>query len=209
MNLEQNVTARRGRPKSEEKRQQIAEAAAHLFLTEGFERTSMDSIASHAGVSKQTVYSHFANKDELFRSCISGKVAEYDLTVAPSEFHTLESGLRAFSDGYLRLLSDPRVVSMWRLVMAEAIEHPHVTQVFYETGPQQTLDSLTRFLEHHADELDVEDFGKAARTLFGMTADQFQSRIMLGIDSGVPDDVRSAHVDYVTELFLKLFAKPN
>ena len=98
----------------------------------------------------------------------------------------LESGLRAFSDGYLRLLSDPRVVSMWRLVMAEAIEHPHVTQVFYETGPQQTLDSLTRFLEHHADELDVEDFGKAARTLFGMTADQFQSRIMLGIDSGVP-----------------------
>ena len=67
-----------------------------LFLTEGFERTSMDSIAQAAGVSKQTVYSHFANKDDLFRSCIAAKVAEYDLTVEPTEHQSLEIGLRAF-----------------------------------------------------------------------------------------------------------------
>ena len=129
MELNQSVSARRGRPKSEEKRQQISEAAADLFLTEGFERTSMDAVAQAAGVSKQTVYSHFANKDELFRSCIASKVAEYDLTVEPSEYHTLEAGLRAFADGYLRILSDPRVVRMWRLIMAESVEHGHVATV--------------------------------------------------------------------------------
>ncbi len=206
MELKHSVSARRGRPKSEEKRQQISEAAANLFLTEGFERTSMDSIAQAAGVSKQTVYSHFANKDELFRSCIASKVAEYDLTVEPSEYHTLEAGLRAFADGYLRILSDPRVVSMWRLIMAESVEHAHVARVFYDTGPRQSLDSLTRFLAHHEDELDSDDLARTARTFYGIVADHYQSRIMLSIDDGVDDAERRGHVDYATRLFLKLFA---
>jgi TetR/AcrR family transcriptional repressor of mexJK operon len=209
MELEQNVTARRGRPKSEEKRRQISEAAVELFLTEGFERTSMDSVAQHAGVSKQTVYSHFASKDELFRSCISSKVAEYDLSVEPTEHHTLERGIRAFVDGYLRLLSDPRVVKMWRLIMAESVEHPHVARVFYETGPQESLDSLTRFLAHHADELDIDDIPRAARSFYGMVADHYQSRIMIGMDERVSDEERREHVDYVTRLFFRLFGRAN
>lgn len=207
MELKHSVSARRGRPKSEEKRQQISEAAADLFLTEGFERTSMDSIAQAAGVSKQTVYSHFANKDELFRSCIASKVAQYDLTVEPSEYHTLEAGLRAFADGYLRILSDPRVIRMWRLIMAESVEHGHVAALFYETGPQESLDSLTRFLEHHVDELDTDDVAQTARTFYGMVADHYQSRIMLCIDEGVDVTERLRHVDYTTRLFLKLFVR--
>ena len=128
MDLEQNVTSRRGRPKSEEKRQSISHAAAELFLREGYERCSMDSIAAAAGVSKQTVYSHFANKDELFRSCISGKAQAYDLHVDASEHVDLESGLASFADGFLRLISDPQAVKMWRLCMNEASGHQHVAR---------------------------------------------------------------------------------
>jgi AcrR family transcriptional regulator len=32
----------------------------------------MEAIASMAGVAKQTVYSHFANKETLFRAIIEG-----------------------------------------------------------------------------------------------------------------------------------------
>ena len=51
---------------SEAKRQGILEAATRLFTEQGYDGTSVDDIAAEAGVSKQTVYSHFGNKEKLF-----------------------------------------------------------------------------------------------------------------------------------------------
>ena len=51
------------RSKSESKRKQILDAATILFTEQGYSSTSMDLIAKNANVSKQTVYSHFGNKD--------------------------------------------------------------------------------------------------------------------------------------------------
>ena len=206
MNLDQNVTtARRGRPKSEEKRQSISHAAAELFLREGFERCSMDSIAAAAGVSKQTVYSHFANKEELFKSCIAAKVQLYDLRVDASEHLSLESGLAAFADGFLRLISDPQAVEMWRLMVNGADVHRNVAAMFHETGPEESLASMTRFLERHRDRLDTDDVEAASRTFLALVADCYHTRILLGIMDGVDEDTRRAHVKRVTEQFVRLF----
>ncbi len=209
MNLEQNVTARRGRPKSEEKRASIREAAADLFLKEGYERCSMDSIAAAAGVSKQTVYSHFDNKDELFRCCITSKVEMYDLRVRTSEHHDLESGLASFANGFLRLVSDPQAVKMWRLMMNEAEGHAHVARMFHDTGPGESLRSLAKFLELHCDRLGTDDFEGAARTFLALTADTYHTRILLGIIDGVDDEERRHHVARVTDQFLRLFGATN
>ena len=59
-----------GRPKDLEKRASILQAAKRLFTTQGFEGTSMDAIASAAGVSKLTVYSHFQDKERLFAAAV-------------------------------------------------------------------------------------------------------------------------------------------
>ncbi len=50
-----------GRPKSAEKRKNML-AAAEL----GYSATTMDLVAAKANVSKQTVYSHFKNKDDAY-----------------------------------------------------------------------------------------------------------------------------------------------
>ena len=47
------------------KREQILEGAATAFLEQGYEKTSMDQIARIAGVSKNTIYNHFADKNYL------------------------------------------------------------------------------------------------------------------------------------------------
>lgn len=49
-------------------RQRIIDAAREVFLTKGVSRTSLDNIASHAGVTRGAVYWHFANKAELFHA---------------------------------------------------------------------------------------------------------------------------------------------
>ncbi|MQT72625.1 TetR family transcriptional regulator, partial [Pseudomonas sp. FSL R10-0071] len=59
-----------GRPKDMAKRQAILDAAKSLFLTHGYANTSMDAVATLAGVSKLTVYSHFTDKETLFSSAI-------------------------------------------------------------------------------------------------------------------------------------------
>ena len=44
----------------------IIYAAVHEFLESGFEKTSMESIARRAGISKGGLYHHFKSKDEIF-----------------------------------------------------------------------------------------------------------------------------------------------
>ena len=47
----------------------ILEAAQSTFLTSGYD-VSLDEIARVAGVSKPTIYSHFGDKDRLFRAAM-------------------------------------------------------------------------------------------------------------------------------------------
>lgn len=205
--IKKSSPGRRGRPKSEEKREQIMRAAADLFLSEGFSRTSMDTIAAAAGVSKQTVYSHFRNKDELFRSCIAKKVRQYALVLDPAGHDTLEQGLASLADGYLRLLSDAHVVRMWRVVITEAVTQPKVAGLFYQTGPKTTVDSLTAFLAHHADRLKTDDFERAARTFMALVAEHYQTQIMLCRIKSVPASERARHARRSVEQFMKLFGR--
>ncbi|MDQ2676215.1 MAG: TetR/AcrR family transcriptional regulator [Actinomycetota bacterium] len=54
----------------ERRRPLVLDAAYELFIENGFEGTSMDSIAAAAGVSKPVVYDCFASKDELFTAML-------------------------------------------------------------------------------------------------------------------------------------------
>ncbi len=51
-----------------DKHHAITQAASDMFLAEGFDRVTLDQIAQRAGVSKQTIYSHFADKEALFKA---------------------------------------------------------------------------------------------------------------------------------------------
>lgn len=58
------------RRQAETKRATILDAAEELFVSSGYELTSVDAIAARAGVSKRTVYDHFGDKQSLFRSVL-------------------------------------------------------------------------------------------------------------------------------------------
>ncbi|MEV4073273.1 TetR/AcrR family transcriptional regulator [Nonomuraea fuscirosea] len=54
------------RRRSEGKKAAILDAAEALFIAEGYERASVDTIAARAQVSKRTVYDHFGDKATIF-----------------------------------------------------------------------------------------------------------------------------------------------
>lgn len=45
--------------------EQIIEKATEMYLTLGFKSVTMDDIANEMGISKKTIYQHFANKNDL------------------------------------------------------------------------------------------------------------------------------------------------
>lgn len=49
----------------------LLEASLAVFARFGFRKTSMDEVARAAQISRQGLYLHFANKEELFRATVS------------------------------------------------------------------------------------------------------------------------------------------
>ncbi|MCD6010224.1 MAG: transcriptional regulator, TetR family [Flavipsychrobacter sp.] len=50
--------------------EKILSASAELFTQYGFKTITMDDIARRAGISKKTLYQHFANKDEVVNESV-------------------------------------------------------------------------------------------------------------------------------------------
>jgi AcrR family transcriptional regulator len=59
------------RRKTETTRQRVIDAAYECFWRAGYTRTSLDTIAARAGVTKRTVYSYFRSKDDLLAAVMS------------------------------------------------------------------------------------------------------------------------------------------
>jgi AcrR family transcriptional regulator len=56
------------RVNAESRRAEILDAALRVFGQYGYRRTSMDDVASEAGIAKGTIYLSFAGKEEVFRA---------------------------------------------------------------------------------------------------------------------------------------------
>lgn len=59
-------------------RAQIIDAARRVFHTEGVNRSSLDRVATAAGMTRGAVYWHFANKAELFLAVKQTYISEFD-----------------------------------------------------------------------------------------------------------------------------------
>ena len=63
------------RPEFERRREEICRIALKIFGDEGFERTTMDSIAEKAGLSKAALYQYCSSKEDLFLQVLQYYIA--------------------------------------------------------------------------------------------------------------------------------------
>src|SRR5690242_4728296 len=98
-------------------RERVLRAATAAFLMDGY-RSSVDSIAQRAGVAKQTVYSHFPSKDDLFkevaREVMKGVLVELD--AAPQD---LRASLVRFGFAYRNRILSAEGVATFRTLVPE------------------------------------------------------------------------------------------
>ncbi|WP_297854953.1 TetR/AcrR family transcriptional regulator [Elioraea sp.] len=127
---------------SQRKRRQVMEAAARLFMAQGYGATSMDAIAREAGVSKATLYAYFQGKDALF-AAIVGEACERHAEGRPccltDHEGDLAGALAALGEGYLSFLCREEVMAIQRVVLAEGSRFPELGRAFYESGPRRMI----------------------------------------------------------------------
>lgn len=126
------------------KRATILSAGHALFLSNGYQGTSMDQVAASAEVSKQTVYKHFGDKQELLLAIVDhalqSTVAPFvDRIAALADTADIEADLIALATDYLRAVLQEPVVQLRRLIIGEANRLPSLARLYYEQAPARTL----------------------------------------------------------------------
>ncbi|MFH8739258.1 MULTISPECIES: TetR/AcrR family transcriptional regulator [unclassified Streptomyces] len=140
------VKGKRG-AKARETRRRIIDAAAELFVEQGYGATKLQEIADRAGVAVQTIYFVFRNKPSLLKELVDVAIAGDDepvptmdrpwfteVTAAP----TAESAIAALVVGTLRTLQ--RVAAIDEMVRAAAATNPEIRDLWPdETDPRYTV----------------------------------------------------------------------
>lgn len=212
MNNEGSVKPR-GRPKSEEKRRRILDAAGDCFLEYGLAEASMDEVARRAGVSKQTVYSHFNSKDELFQGVIRAKCAHYRFdtqaaAATATDYGSPAEGLYDITRRYLELALDPQVVAMNRQLAAQSMSSSDMAQLFFQAGPLPTIRCVADFLSRHqaAGRLrGLEDLQTHAADYVHETGARFKFELMMNLRDEVGPRERERYVRRRVDEFLAAY----
>lgn len=199
--------------RSERKHVAIVDAAAHVFLHSGYSGASMDEIAGRSGVSKQTVYKHFAGKEDLFTAVIGQMMGEADLAVHQAlpdirNGHELETFLLDYGKRLLGVALTPSLMQLRRLVIAEAERFPELARDLYARGPKRALEAMAEAFEKLAERklLEFEDAGVAASQLNWLLLGEPVNRIMMLGKEAIPTrDEINRHVAAAIHTFLAAY----
>jgi len=178
-----------------------------LFMQQGYGGTSVDDIAAHGGVSKQTVYSHFGSKDGLFRHCVICKMDSYELSeqfidvAAP-----LEQTLRSIAEHFAELITSREAVSVKQMIIAES--DAKLAELFYQAGPHRMKTMLADYLREQSrrGRLAITDhYTAACQFLFMLHGEVHMCRLMR-LDSKPSKQDNLRYVEQCVSMFLRAYA---
>jgi AcrR family transcriptional regulator len=130
-------------------RGRILEAAFAAFMKSGYATASTLEIATRARVSKRELYALVGNKQEMLIACISERAKRFDVPAdlpVLRDRKTLEQVLASFGTKLVREISDPTVIAVFRLAIAEAVQSPEVARALNSVGREASRAALRKIM---------------------------------------------------------------
>jgi AcrR family transcriptional regulator len=134
---------------SEEIRNRILAAAAHVYAQYGFRGATTRLIATEAGVNEVTLFRTFGSKAELLQAMLQSQVAATAAPMLSNDVSDPEGELTRWCTTMLEYLRGH--AHLIRKTIAEAQERPDAACAACE-GPNSAGDSLVVYLEHLREE---------------------------------------------------------
>lgn len=194
-------------------RERILDAAFSSFMERGYATTSTLEIATRARVSKRELYALVGNKQEVLVACIGARAKRMQVPVdlpVPENREALFQILTAFGTQILREITDPAVVAVFRLAIAEAVHAPEVAQTLDSIGRETIRAALRQIMAraHSSGLLDgrpadlAEQFGTLlwGNVLVGL---------LLGVDDRPTPREAAARARAAAETFMQLHQQPT
>jgi AcrR family transcriptional regulator len=132
-----------------ELRARILDAAFAAFMKSGYAKSSTLEIATRARVSKRELYALVGNKQEMLIACLSERARRFqvpaDLPV-PNDRESLAKVLLSLATQLVREITDPTVVAVFRLAVAEAVHAPEVAQTLDSMGRETSRAALRQLM---------------------------------------------------------------
>jgi AcrR family transcriptional regulator len=194
----------------EDRRTRILHAAAELFTAKGYAGVSMDEVQSKVGGSKSTLYRHFADKTDLFRSAVEMMIDERNhptLDVKPqAETDDPKATLTEFGRHFAAIALDPGAIALHRLVVSEAERVPGLGQTFFDHGPTRAIVALAAHLdalhEAHAITAPTPNPLLAASQLYQAMLGSLQMRLLVNAGPKPTPDEIEANIKAAVTTFL-------
>ena len=193
------------------KRHQILTGARAAFTELGFERATVDDIAARAGVSKATVYNHFADKKALFVAAVVEATDEMSAHLAAClECPTadVEQALRAMGVEIMTLWLSPASGALYRQAIAEAARLPEIGRMVFERGTATIYQAVAAHLARWdaSGMLRVDDPATAAITFVALCHGDLVTRMRLGVLEYPVDAQIRETVDRAVRTFVRAHA---
>ncbi len=109
----------------------------------------MLEVATRARVSKRDLYALVGNKQEMLIACISERAKRFSVPVnlpVLRDRQTLEQVLVSFGTKFVREVSDPTVIAVFRLAIAEVVQAPEVARTLDSIGREAGRTALRKIM---------------------------------------------------------------
>jgi TetR/AcrR family transcriptional regulator, mexJK operon transcriptional repressor len=175
-------------------RERVLRAATSSFLARGY-GSSVDDIARRAGVAKQTVYQHFANKDELFKA-VAGDLAKRVLVKL--EGGDIRQSLIRFAVEYRKRALGAQGIATFRTLLPEVPRFRALARDMYANTAGEMVRRLAEFLK---EKLAAPDPEFSAEMLISMLAGVDRMKRLFAVLPGPESE--TARATRIVDLFLK------
>ena len=145
------------RQRASDKAEAILAGAMQEFTAHGYAATSMDRIATAAGVSKPTLYNYFQDKEGLFTALIQQLAQEkYRAVFSSQDPQSLQGEpsviLRHIAKKMLdTILQDQQLIAFIRLIIGESGRFPELARVFSQNIDKLIIELLGQYLASRAE----------------------------------------------------------
>jgi TetR/AcrR family transcriptional repressor of mexJK operon len=184
--------------RADAKRRIILRAAKAVFLKGGFGGATMDAVAARAGVSKMTVYRHFADKETLFAGVIGDLCEQFIHENIEAVFELPpEQALKGFARKTISILFAPETVELHRIVIAECQRFPKLGRLFYESGPEASIAALADYFARHRGNaaFKVRDPRRSAEEFLELLRGYAHLRVLLRLEKAPSEREISQRID--------------
>jgi TetR/AcrR family transcriptional regulator, regulator of autoinduction and epiphytic fitness len=157
------------RVRDSRKTEQILQGAMQEFLTRGYAAASMDRVAAAAGVSKATVYSHFTDKETLFKTLVEQMAREKIQVLMTRLDYSLEprqAMRQLISVAIDDCCGSQEFKDFKRMLVGVSGQFPELAKTFVENLCKPGIQALTKYFQE-CPAFDFPDSEATARVVIG------------------------------------------